>query len=155
MALGYFAFWRNEFLPVFPERPELQMNGFNESALLQPQRFREVRDPLAVLLSLQALAILLTGILLVVTAYYLLKHLNVKEKKEAKKFIIASLLSSEEKAVYDRLVEFRGEATQKQLSASTGFSAVKTYRVIKRLESKKIVKSFPFGMTKKIVLEEA
>lgn len=79
---------------------------------------------------------------------------NVLRTKETKRFVISSLLTNEEKIVYDELVRRDGEATQKQLSTTTGFSPVKIYRVIQRLEGKGIVKSYPFGMTNKIILKE-
>jgi uncharacterized membrane protein len=102
-----------------------------------------------------SLAILLTGLLFLANGYFLLKHLGAEEKKETRKFILSSLLTDEEKEAFDYLAGRGGEATQKQLSTDLGFSAVKTYRVLKRLEGKKVLKSFPYGMTKKIVLEKA
>lgn len=164
LAFCYSAVWQHEFLPIFPESPRpvttlaISANAtFNSTAAasLQSPRFRINDDPLAVAFSLQAVAILLTGLLFLVNGYFLLKHLTQKEHWETKRFVTSSLLTEEEKAVYDDLIKSGGEVTQKQLAVNTGFSAVKTYRVLKRLEEKKVVKSFPYGMTKKIILNEA
>lgn len=169
LAITYFAFcysalWQHEFLPIFPEAPRSSefnrefnstMNFTNGTGFQARPRFRISEDPLAVAFSLQAIAILLTGIIFLVNGYFLLRHLRRKEHRDIKQFVTSSLLTDEEKTVYDELIKSGGEATQKQLSLTTGFSAVKTYRVIKRLENKKIVKSFPYGMTNKIVLNEA
>ncbi|MFA5246581.1 MAG: hypothetical protein WC408_01675 [Candidatus Micrarchaeia archaeon] len=111
-------------------------------------------DPLSQVLSPAALGILLMGVFFLFNGFVLLDHTQKRDRHETRKFVISSLLTGDEKLFYDELVKTNGEATQKQLSNSTGFSAVKTYRVLKRLESKKIVRSFPFGMTNKIVLNE-
>ena len=167
-AFCYSALWQREFLPIFPETPR-QASGLNEASNTPPNftnatgaanfqerpRFRITEDPLAVAFSLQAIALLLTGIVFLVNGYFLLAHLKKKEHRDLKRFVTSSLLTDEEKAVYDDLVKSGGQATQKQLSLNTGFSPVKTYRLIKRLEAKKVVKSFPYGMTNKIILNEA
>jgi len=111
-------------------------------------------DPMSQVLSPIWLGILLMGVFFLYNGYALLTHTRKVERKETKKFVISSLLSGDEKLFYDQLLKSDGEATQKQLSSATGFSPVKTYRLVKRLEAKHIVKSFPFGMTNKIVLEE-
>jgi uncharacterized membrane protein len=162
VVFAYYAVWQHEFLPVFPT--ERGMRGFEARNISAPflnasvpppqERLRIQGDPFAPVLSPATLGILFTGAVFLVNGYFLLKHLRRKENKETKRFVISSLLTEDEKTVYDELVKRDGEATQKQLSTLTGFSAVRTYRVLQRLESKKIIKSFPFGMTKKIVLKE-
>jgi len=111
-------------------------------------------DPMSQVLSPVALGILLMGVFFLFNGYSLITHTRKVERKETRKFVISSLLTGDEKVFYDELVKADGEATQKQLSTATGYSAVKTYRIIKRLEAKNVVRSFPFGMTNKIVLEE-
>jgi uncharacterized membrane protein len=155
LAFSYSAIWRHEFLPLFPENPGRLAPVNNASEGFPLARFPQNEDPFAVVFSLQSIAILLIGVIFLVNGYYLLKHLRHKEHAEVKKFVTSSLLSNEEKAVYDELLKCGGEATQKQLSLNTGYSAVKVYRVIKRLEGKQVVKTFPYGMTKKIVLNES
>ncbi len=160
LALSYSAIWQNEFLSVFPENPRFQIQDnvsdqyFNGTLPFRSERARLVRDPYSLVFSPQSLGILLTGLLLIVNGYFLQKHLRHKDNKETKKFMLSTLLTSEEKALYDELVKSGGQMTQKQLATRTGYSAVKTYRVLRRLENKKLVKSFEFGMTKKIVLNE-
>jgi len=111
-------------------------------------------DPMSQVLSPIWLGILLMGMFFLYNGYALITHTRKVEHKETRKFVISSLLTGDEKVFYDELVKANGEATQKQLSSATDYNAVKTYRIIKRLEAKKIVRSFPFGMTNKIVLEE-
>ncbi len=162
LAFAYFAFWRHEFLPIFPREVRFLDNVSNASSMVAnftappaaPGGLRGELDPFSAVFSLQSLGVLLTGVFLLANGVLLLRHLRHKDNLETKKFVISSLLTAEEKTLYDELVKADGEATQKQLSSSTGFSAVKTYRVLKRLEGKKVVKSFPFGMTKKIILNE-
>jgi len=122
------------------------------AARLKPRGATQNGAPFAVVFSLQSIAVLLTGLLFFANGYVLLEHLRREERGEVKKFVTSSLLTEEERAVYEQLIRSGGESTQKQLSLDTGFSAVKTYRVLKRLEAKNILKSFPYGMTKKIVL---
>ncbi len=163
LAFAYFAVWQHEFLPVFPEGPRFNAPmqnasaNFSETGAMRPrfERFRGENDPWSAVLSPQALGILLVGLLMLANGVYLLSYLRQKEHKDTKKFVISSLLTDEEKAVFEELAHSGGQATQKQLSMRTGFGAVKTYRVIRRLEEKKIVKYFPFGMTKKIILNES
>jgi hypothetical protein len=154
LAFCYSAVWQHEFLPIFPENQRQLFAPNNSSSLNEtmrrPERF--VENPLSIVFSPQAIGLLAIGIFLIANGYLLLKHLHRKETSEVKKFITSSLLTDEEKTFYDELLKCGGEATQKQLSLSTGFSAVKTYRVLKRLEDKKVIKTFPYGMTKKIVL---
>ncbi|MBI5229355.1 hypothetical protein HY991_04545 [Candidatus Micrarchaeota archaeon] len=155
LVFAYYAVWQHEFLPGFPGSPPRVFEARNGSMLtIPPGRARFSGDPLSQVLSLPALLILFTGIVFLVNGYYLQKYLRQKENKETKRFVISSLLTDEEKTVYDELIKRGGEATQKQLSASTGFSAVKTYRTLQRLEKKNIIKAYPFGMTKKIILRE-
>ncbi len=162
LTFTYFAIWRNEIIPIFPGNNE---RGFNATAANPPfiqdnatrPFFGRERPPemgLSQVLSIQALGLLLTGVAFLVNGYVLMKYLREKDRKETRSFTISTLLTGDEKAMYDQLVRQRGEATQKQLALSTGFSAVKTFRVLQRLEDKKVVKTYPFGMTKKIILNE-
>ena len=181
-VLAYYALWQHEFFLVAPPTgariiattgngteliemtPRPNASRFNETANATPRFLPGERtdrlfvnlsvDPMSQVLSPVALGILLMGVFFLYNGYALITHTRKVERKETRKFVISSLLTGGEKLFYDELVKANGEATQKQLSASTGYSAVKTYRIIKRLEAKKIVRSFPFGMTNKIVLEE-
>ncbi len=141
-ALVYSIFWRGEFLPMFPGP---QVPG---------GRHLVAGNPMGVVLSPQALAILVTGLAFVVNGYVLLKHLREKEIKQTKDFVISSILTDEEKQVFNALKQNGGSMTQKELSNSLGLSPVKTHRLVSRLQEKKIVKSYPFGMTNKVVIEK-
>jgi len=79
-------------------------------------------------------------------------------KKEVKKMtqlkLTEMLLSPEEKLIIEELTKAGGELTQKNLTEITGYSRVKTHRVIQKLEEKKIIKKIPNGQTNKIILEK-
>ena len=183
-VLAYFAIWQHEFfLLSSPLGARIVASSQNNTTLWQaigrpngsrpnataansliPPGPREEReplfanvaiDPMSQVLSPIALGILLMGLFFLFNGYVILDHTRRAERRETRKFVISSLLTGDEKLFYDELVKSGGEATQKSLSVATGFSAVKTYRVLKRLENKKIVRAFPFGMTNKIVLNEA
>ena len=181
-VLAYYALWQHEFFLVAPPSGariiattgngttvvemspvpnESRFNGTANATTRFPLGERGDRlfvnvsiDPLSQVLSPVALGILLMGVFFLYNGYALITHTRKIERKETRKFVISSLLTGDEKLFYDELAKANGEVTQKQLSSLTGYSAVKTYRIIKRLEAKKVVRSFPFGMTNKIVLEE-
>ncbi len=181
-VLAYYALWQHEFFLVAPPSGariiattgngttvvemspvpnESRFNGTANATTRFPLGERGDRlfvnvsiDPLSQVLSPVALGILIMGLFFLFNGYSLITHTRKIERKETRKFVISSLLTGDEKLFYDELAKANGEVTQKQLSSLTGYSAVKTYRIIKRLEAKKVVRSFPFGMTNKIVLEE-
>ena len=59
----------------------------------------------------------------------------------------------EEKAVVELLKKNDNAMTQKEIAIELGLSKVKAHRIIKRLEQKKVVKKFDYGMTNKVKLE--
>src|SRR3989338_5816909 len=120
-ATVYLAVWRGEFLPVFPG----------------PRRLGNL-SPWAALTSPYAFLLLLTGLFFLLIGYALWTHVRKTETKNTKDFVISSLLTEEEKAALKSLTH-NGVMTQKELSAALGFSAVKTHRVLSRLEDKKLV----------------
>jgi hypothetical protein len=157
----YNAVWHQEFISNDGFNRTLQFNGTNSTQSFpsnppfRERGFEAARaNPLSQILALPNLAILVTGIAFLINGYVLFKYLQEKDRKETKKFVIRTLLSDDEKQIYEYLVKSGGEATQKQISLNTGYSAVQTYRLLQRLESKKVVKSFPFGMTKKIIINQ-
>ncbi|MFH0971394.1 MAG: hypothetical protein V1835_02395 [Candidatus Micrarchaeota archaeon] len=165
LTFGYFAIWRNEILPIFPDNRVRQFNASMQYPSPLPfteengtrafiGRDRQPEMGLSQVLSIQALGVLLTGIAFLLNGYILMKYLREKEHKETRNFTISTLLTGDEKAMYDQLVKQHGEATQKQLAINTGFNAVKTFRVLQRLEDKKVIKTYPYGMTKKIIINE-
>ncbi|MBI5036611.1 hypothetical protein HZC09_04680 [Candidatus Micrarchaeota archaeon] len=166
LLLSYFAFvysavWRSELLPLLPDaRPEIQMNGSSAwrngtapfpfegpGRRMQPNPFSSLLSPYAILWPLVGIAFILNG-------YILLRYTGGQEVKKTREFVISTMLTDDEKTLVKALQERGGAMTQKELSLASGFSAVKTHRAVSKLERKKIVKSFPFGMTKKVVLEQ-
>ncbi len=80
--------------------------------------------------------------------------LRKKERKELTKSIIDSMTTPEEKLVIRELESNDDELTQSELVKRTRLSKVKVHRVIKRLESLKVVSKYPYGITNKIKLEK-
>jgi Fic family protein len=80
--------------------------------------------------------------------------LRKKERKELTKSVIDSMTTPEEKAVIRELETNNGELTQSELVKRTKLSKVKVHRIIKRLESLKVVSKYPYGVTNKIKLEK-
>ena len=64
------------------------------------------------------------------------------------------LLLPEEKSVMEELKKSGGELTQKELSNRTGIPKVKLHRVLSKMEKKSIIKRYPYGMTKKVMIEK-
>jgi uncharacterized membrane protein len=62
-------------------------------------------------------------------------------------------LTPEEKKLIQELEKANGALTQKALTEATKYSRVKIHRLIKNLESKKIIKKLPGGQTNQIILE--
>ena len=134
-TIAYFAIWRGELLPIMPGSRRLSE-----------------QNPYAFVLSPFSIIILLSGIGFVLNGYILLKYVRHKELRKTKSATVLSILTDDEKKAYSALEESDGNITQKNLSEILGFSPVKTHRVIARLEQKNLVKSYEFGMTKKIIL---
>ena len=78
------------------------------------------------------------------------KHEDIVEVVEEKNF---DYLMPEEKAVVELLKKNDNAMTQKEIAIELGLSKVKAHRIIKRLEQKKVVKKFDYGMTNKVKLE--
>ena len=78
------------------------------------------------------------------------KHEDIVEVVEEKNF---DFLMPEEKAVVELLKKNDNAMTQKEIAIELGLSKVKAHRIIKRLEQKKVVKKFDYGMTNKVKLE--
>ena len=102
-----------------------------------------------------ALISFLSGWVLMKTSHSTIVH-KVEEKKEEekKKEIDSDILMPDEKTLIKILKEHEGSMTQKELVAESGLSKVKVHRVLKRLEAKKVVSKYEFGMTNRIRLEK-
>ena len=84
----------------------------------------------------------------------LMSLLKKKERKELAKSVIDLMTTPEEKLVIKELEENNNESTQSELVKRTKLSKVKVHRIIKRLESLKVVSKYPYGVTNKIKLEK-
>ncbi|MBT4175133.1 hypothetical protein HOC80_00335 [archaeon] len=81
------------------------------------------------------------------------EHHIVKEvEKKAENEISEDVLLPEEKKVVHILEDNDDAMTQKELVNESKLSKVKIHRILKRLETKKVVKKFSYGMTNRIKL---
>ncbi|MBN1896915.1 MAG: MarR family transcriptional regulator [Candidatus Aenigmarchaeota archaeon] len=96
---------------------------------------------------------LIGGIVLIISGYSIWRLAGEKDKEMLIDMISEKLLLPEEKRVIDELKRSGGETTQKELSNRTGIQKVKLHRLLARLEKKKIVRRYPYGMTRKVVIE--
>ena len=98
---------------------------------------------------------LLSGIVFVVAGISIWRLVSEKEMDSIREELSDTFLLPEEKSVIEELRKAGGEITQKELVHRTGLSKVKIHRVLSRLETKKLIRRYPYGMTKKIVMETA
>jgi hypothetical protein len=120
----------------------------------QRQPFMRRVDPMEALLSPFMILYLLGGIICVASGLSIRQLTHEKEVKKMRMELTELLLGPEEKLIMEELKKAGGELTQKNLTEITGYSRVKTHRVIQKLEEKKIVKKIPNGQTNKIILEK-
>jgi len=140
LAQAYFMLWRHEFLPLdFQRRPGStpQLPG----------------EPLGFLLSPQNAFYAVSGLAFIINGYMLWTHTTDRTKKAARHEVLNAVLTDEEKLAFEKLRDSDGELTQKELSIKLGFSAVKTHRVVARLQAKGVLETKPFGMTNKVILK--
>ena len=90
--------------------------------------------------------------LVVVPSAIPVQKTTVQETTSSSKPIDVSKLDQDEKKVYDLLTQNEGSMYQSSLMKETGFSKVKTTRVLDRLETKKILERKRRGMTNLVVL---
>jgi hypothetical protein len=67
---------------------------------------------------------------------------------------ILKVLKPDERKVVEVLIENNGKMYQKDIRWETGYTRLKTHRIIKRLIERKIVKKRSFGNTNEIILED-
>ena len=106
----------------------------------------------AIVFSPPLLLLLVCAIVFLFNGYLLLQYVRQHERRQTQKDAVWSILTPDEKAAVSALEGRGGELTQKELSLQLGFSAVKAHRVLQRLEEKKLIRTHPFGMTKKVIL---
>jgi hypothetical protein len=163
LAQLYSIFWRHEFLSFMPGRGGGYFEEPRQIITSSPEAlngtFRPFTrpsialDPLSLILSPFNLLHLLTAVAFLANGYYLWRFLNAHNRAEAKDEVYAFVLSDEEKQAVAKLREAGGKLTQKDLSVKTGFSAVKTHRIVNRLKGKGAVETHAFGMTNMVVLK--
>ena len=85
-----------------------------------------------------------------------IRHMKVvsEAKAESDNEVSEDVLTPEELKVVKILGKNDGTMTQKDLVAETKMSKVRIHRLIKRLEAKKVLKKFAYGMTNRIKLEK-
>ena len=142
---------QREFLQQMQNITQNRLSELNpeQNTSIRPGSMRRAPfTPLEIIASSSGLVIsLLAG-------FTLIDMLKRKEKKELTKKMIDIMLMPEERKVVELLEENNEEMTQSELVAKTKLSKVKISRVIKRLESLKVISKFPYGMTNKIKLEK-
>jgi uncharacterized membrane protein len=150
----YSVFWGTETSASVREM-EIQNNSplqINRSFLRDG--FREPLKPESLLTSPFNLILLLAGITSTIGGISVWQLTREKELKSIKENITSLLLTPEEKAIIEELKKANGRLNQNQLVRKTGFSKVKVHRALVRLETRKIIKKYPYGLTNKIVLEK-
>lgn len=164
VMLAYTNAWRGEFLGFrMGDRfnstnltdDEVNGTGNGTTFASRAPRGPVALNPAVQLVSPERLLLVISGLAFVANGVLLSRYVKRKEVKHTREFTISTMLTDEERAVFDALRKTDGSATQKALSNELGYSAVKMHRVLARLEQKKVVKSYPFGMTKKIVITDA
>ncbi len=128
---------------------DIHRNITNRSDTLQ----RRI-DPIESILSPYMLLSLFGGIICITNGLALRQLTHEKEVKKMREDLTELLLSTEEKLIIEELKKSGGEQTQRNLTEITGYSRVKTHRIIQKLEEKKIVKKIPNGQTNRITLEK-
>ncbi|HQC61408.1 MAG TPA: hypothetical protein PLA60_03520 [Candidatus Pacearchaeota archaeon] len=68
--------------------------------------------------------------------------------------ITLKFLEKEEQEIVKSILKNKGKTTQSRISEDTGFSRVKIFRTLKKLENKRIINKKPNGMTNVVELEE-
>lgn len=88
----------------------------------------------------------------VLSGLVIYNNLHKHEKKDIKLKILDEMLMPEEKQIIKILEENNGEITQSELVKKSGLGKLKVSRVIKKLESSKIIKKYPYGLTNNVKL---
>jgi len=155
---------------IFPQEYELETDGEHIIINWNLQNKRE-GEAIAVFVTAHSsnksnillIVYLLSGILICLITYFLYlkfrkrkklnKSTNNKENKK-KEIIEKYLLETEKKIIEEIKKSEKKELWQKQLQMSTGFSKAKLSRLIRNLESRKIIEKIPLGNTNKIRLKK-
>jgi len=82
------------------------------------------------------------------------KEVVVHREEKEEDGVDGDLLTEDEKKIVENLEKNDRSMTQKDLVIESGFSKVKIHRVLKRLQAKKILSKYDYGMTNRIRLEK-
>lgn len=127
----------------------------NHSVTFTPRRaLRRQPDIIAIITSPNMLLLLIGGMISIANGLAIRHITREREVRKARAEVTQALLSPEEKQFIDELQKASGELTQRNLTEITGYSRVKTHRILQRLEAKKLVRKIANGQTNRIVLEK-
>jgi len=147
---------------IFQSYHFLRSGQFTFTNEVRPERivnvthFSNVRhDRFSTLLSPFIIISFLGSIISIFAGLSILELLRKKERKEITKNIVDSMIMPDEKIVIKELGKSNGELTQSDLVKKTKLSKVKVHRIVKRLETLKIISKYPYGVTNKIKLEKS
>lgn len=127
------------------------------------QRFIASKTPISlVLLQKFSLIVMISGftsfMVSLLSGIALMKTRQMKVISEAKaesdKEVSKDVLTPEELKVVEILTKNDNTMTQKDLVSETKMSKVMIHRVLKRLETKKVISKFAYGMTNRIKLDK-
>ena len=150
---AYSVFWGAETFTLIRERLT-QNNSLQSNRSFVGERLIELSNPEAVLASPLSLMLLFVGVTSTAGGVSIWHLAREKELKFVKEGITSLLLTPEERSIIEELKKASGKLNQNQLVKKTGFSKVKVHRALVRLEMRKIIKRYPYGLTNKVVLEK-
>lgn len=93
------------------------------------------------------------GAVMILAGFSLFRLTKKKEIEHLREEMAGIFLLPDEKLVFDAIKMSGGELTQKEIVFKTGLSKVKVHRVLNKLEGSGIIRRYPYGMTKKIVID--
>ncbi len=135
-------------------------DGMNASMLPTPpngnltEGFRDFRMQMNRQFPSESLIDLLGGVAFIIAGISMWYLIREKETGLLREEVEKALLLPEEKSVMEELKKAGGELTQKELSNRTGMPKVRLHRVLSRMEKKSVISRYPYGMTKKVVIEK-
>jgi len=171
--MAYSMLWRGEVfgIPVFEGGPNMPVLAGEERVVLNNKSIEEFElpenetynlpkgfprrkqvDSVKMLTSPFLILILLGGLISIANGIAIRTLTHEREVKQLKEKLKKLYLTPEEKNILDELESAKGESTQRELTENTGYSRVKTHRILQRLESKNIIQKVPYGQTNKIIL---
>ena len=160
---GYFILSGIQEAFIISEMPEVRLrinSSFNESFPgnitanysneQYPDRFLKIRGARFP----KYIITIFGGFILILSGFSIFRLTKKKEIEHLREEMAGIFLLPDEKRVFDILKISGGEMTQKELVSKTGLSKVKIHRILNKLENNGIIKRYPYGMTKKIIIDE-